>query len=69
MFIIKKKNGALVIFKGVDAVFIEYENEVSFKVRGTPQDFYTINLKSESGESLENALIRGFSTNEIFEEV
>lgn len=49
MFIIKKKNGALVIFKSVDAVFVANENEVSFKVRGTPQDFYTLNLKSGGG--------------------
>lgn len=67
MFIIKKKSGALVIFKSVDAVFTENENEVNFKVWGAPQ--YTFKLKSESGESLENALIRGFSTNEIFVEV
>lgn len=65
MFIIDEKDGSTAIFNRVDAVYLENDNEVSFKILG---EFYSYKLVSESAETLKDALIRGFTTNETFKE-
>lgn len=71
MFIIKRKSKILTILKDVDCVhFNKMTGEVEFLYR---DETLKLKLKSESGEGLEfgleNALIRAFTTNEIFVEV
>lgn len=67
MFIIKRKNEILTILKSVERInFDKVLGLVEFLFENG--DVLSIKIKSESGESLENALIRGFSANEIFVE-
>ena len=67
MFIIKRKNEILTVFKSVERVnFDKISGRVEFVFENG--EFLNIKIKSESGDSLENAIIRAFSTNETFVE-
>ena len=66
MFVIDEKNGGTTILNRVDAVYLENDDNVCFKVS---DKFYSYKLMNESAGSLKDALIRGFITNETFKEV
>ena len=72
MFIIATKKGNTIVFDDLQGATIEKADldvparvEFLFK-NGETREFY---LKSTSSEYLEDAVIRGFKTNEYFKEV
>lgn len=67
MFIIKKLDGGLKVLDGVMGVDFTPPHKATFLLKNG--EAMTFNLQCETSEYIEDALIRGFKTNEYFKEV
>lgn len=67
MFIIKRLDGGLNVLDSIQGLDFKAPNTVTFILNNG--EAMTFKLECETSEYIEDALIRGFKTNEYFKEV